>query len=111
MAAGEHVLQVLRALLLVMMALATPAFSQGDLRGHGGPVRALSVAGDGAVAISGSFDSRAILWSLERGDGAEAALAWASAAGAAAVASSGTAQCEPAEIARLHSQVQIERLA
>lgn len=48
------------ALLLVLLAL--PAHAQ--LRGHGGPVRALAVAPDGAAAISGSFDSSAILWSL-----------------------------------------------
>jgi cytochrome c len=45
--------------------VAQPAVA--DLRGHGGPVKALAVAADGKVAISGSFDSTAILWSL--GDG------------------------------------------
>jgi cytochrome c len=34
------------------------------LRAHGGPVRALAISGDGATALSGSFDSSAILWSL-----------------------------------------------
>jgi cytochrome c len=42
----------------------TPALAQ--LRGHGGPVRALAVATDGQSAISGSFDSTAIRWSLTR---------------------------------------------
>ncbi len=60
-------MQLLRALLLALMALATPAFSQGDLRGHGGPVRALSVSPDGNLAISGSFDQSAILWALQNG--------------------------------------------
>ncbi|MGC5198584.1 hypothetical protein ACLD7X_017535, partial [Aphanothece microscopica RSMan92] len=45
------------AALLVLMAL--PAAAQ-DLRGHGGPVRALAV--DGARILSGSFDTRAIRW-------------------------------------------------
>jgi cytochrome c len=36
------------------------------LRGHGGPVRALAVSSDGRNAISGSFDSTAIRWSLTR---------------------------------------------
>ncbi|MEM8571389.1 MAG: c-type cytochrome [Pseudomonadota bacterium] len=36
-----------------------PAWAQ-DLRGHGGPVRALAVEGDRVV--SGSFDTRAIVW-------------------------------------------------
>jgi cytochrome c len=40
----------------------TPAFAQ--LRGHGGPVRALAISSDGQTAISGSFDSTAIRWSL-----------------------------------------------
>lgn len=35
-----------------------------DLRGHGGPVRALAVSEDGRV-LSGSFDTRAILWDGE----------------------------------------------
>lgn len=44
--------------------LATPAAAQ--LRGHGGPVRALAIAPDGGSAISGSFDTSAIRWSLVR---------------------------------------------
>jgi cytochrome c len=51
------------AALLALSALAmTPAFAQ--LRGHGGPVRALAISSDGQTAISGSFDSTAIRWSL-----------------------------------------------
>jgi cytochrome c len=41
-----------------------PAHSQ--LRGHGGPVRALAISPDGATAVSGSFDTSSILWSLQR---------------------------------------------
>src|SRR5471030_2201411 len=41
-----------------------PAHAQ--LRGHGGPVRALAISPDGKSAISGSFDSSAIRWSLTR---------------------------------------------
>lgn len=37
-----------------------------QLRGHGGPVRALAISADGQTAISGSFDSTAIRWSLTR---------------------------------------------
>ncbi len=40
--------------------------AQAQLRGHGGPVRALAVSADGTIAISGSFDSSAIRWSLVR---------------------------------------------
>ena len=49
--------------LLLLLGLA-PAHAQ--LRGHGGPVRALAISPDGATAISGSFDSSAIRWSLGR---------------------------------------------
>ncbi len=42
-----------------------PAAAQ--LRGHGGPVRAVAVSADGTKVISGSFDTSAICWSLPRG--------------------------------------------
>lgn len=54
-------------LLVAAPALAPNALAQPDLRGHGGPVRALAVTPDGTRAISGSFDSSAIIWGLERG--------------------------------------------
>src|SRR5262249_60050872 len=37
-----------------------------QLRGHGGPVRALAISPDGREAISGSFDTSVIRWSLQR---------------------------------------------
>jgi len=40
--------------------------AQAQLRGHGGPVRALAISADGQTAVSGSFDSSAIRWSLTR---------------------------------------------
>jgi cytochrome c len=43
------------------------AANASELRGHGGPVRAIAVTPDGATAITGSFDTSAILWSLETG--------------------------------------------
>jgi cytochrome c len=53
------------ALLFAALSIvATSAFAQ--LRGHGGPVRALAISADGQIAISGSFDSTAIRWSLTR---------------------------------------------
>src|SRR6195952_6077362 len=53
------------AALLALSSLAmTPDFAQ--LRGRGGPVRALAISSDGQTAISGSFDSTAIRWSLPR---------------------------------------------
>jgi cytochrome c len=48
----------------VLILLLHPAAAQ--LRGHGGPVKALAVSADGETAISGSFDQSAIRWSLGR---------------------------------------------
>lgn len=45
-----------------------------ELRGHGGPVRAIAVTADGQAAITGSFDTRAIIWSLETGEAREILL-------------------------------------
>jgi cytochrome c len=52
------------ALLVALFFGPRPALAQ--LRGHGGPVRALAISPDGQSAISGSFDSTAIRWSLTR---------------------------------------------
>jgi cytochrome c len=49
-------------LLLALCGAAAPALAQ--LRGHGGPVRAVAVSADGSRAITGSFDATAIVWSL-----------------------------------------------
>ncbi|WJY20365.1 hypothetical protein QTA57_10840 [Fontisubflavum oceani] len=45
--------------LALLLAVAAPVLAE-DLRGHGGPVRALAV--DGSRVVSGSFDTRAIVW-------------------------------------------------
>ena len=50
--------------LVLLLLTATSAHAQ--LRGHGGPVRGLAVSQDGTEALSGSFDSSAIRWSLTR---------------------------------------------
>src|SRR5918999_750241 len=52
------------AIALVTLFLMSPA--QAQLRGHGGPVRALAISPDGTTAVSGSFDTSAIRWSLAR---------------------------------------------
>jgi cytochrome c len=52
------------AALLVALLQSTLAAAQ--LRGHGGPVRALAISPDGQTALSGSFDSTVIRWSLTR---------------------------------------------
>lgn len=49
-------------ILLLLSAIPT----QAQLRGHGGPVRALAISPDGTQAVSGSFDTSAIRWSLSQ---------------------------------------------
>jgi cytochrome c len=51
--------------LLVTLSVGMCSAS-AQLRGHGGPVRALAVSSNGETAISGSFDATAIRWSLTR---------------------------------------------
>ena len=70
-----------------LRALLFPAHAQ--LRGHGGPVRALAVSGDGATAVSGSFDSSAIRWSLSRNAAEQVLRFHESAVNAVAVAPDG----------------------
>ncbi len=52
-------------ILLLLLPLVT-GVSYAQLRGHGGPVRALAIFPDGKRAVSGSFDTSVIRWSLER---------------------------------------------
>src|SRR5437667_3030777 len=49
---------------LMFLALSAPADAQ--LRGHGGPVRALAISPDASEAVSGSFDTAVIRWSLQK---------------------------------------------
>lgn len=53
--------QIRVALLLGALALISAPVAAQDLRGHGGPVRALATDAEGRV-FSGSFDTRAIVW-------------------------------------------------
>lgn len=69
------------------------------------PVTVRSSVGAGDSFLAG------LLCALERGDAPATALAWASAAGAAAVACAGTAMAEAGEIARLREQVEFTALA
>src|SRR5262249_46308524 len=55
---------LITAIALFVALPMSPAHAQ--LRGHGGPVRSLAISADGATALSGSFDSSAIVWSLTR---------------------------------------------
>jgi cytochrome c len=60
------------SIVAVLWATA-PALAQGQLAGHGGPVRAIAVSADGNTVLSGSFDTSAIRWSL-RTDSADQVL-------------------------------------
>jgi cytochrome c len=63
------------ALHLLAATLLLDATAHGaELRGHGGPVQAIAVTPDGETAITGSFDTRAIIWSLETGEAREVLL-------------------------------------
>jgi cytochrome c len=74
-----------RRFCVVLLLAALSSAAQAQLRGHGGPVRALVVSPDGSQAMSGSFDTSAIRWSLTRNvaeqvmrfhDNAVNAVAW-----------------------------------
>ncbi|MGP9819321.1 c-type cytochrome [Salinarimonas sp. NSM] len=56
----------MRAVLVALCLIAAGGSASAEMRGHGGPVRALAVAPVGDVAVSGSFDNRAIVWDLGR---------------------------------------------
>jgi cytochrome c len=71
--------------LLPLCLCATHGVANAQMRGHGGPVRALAISPDGQHAVSGSFDTSAIRWSLTRNvaeqvmrfhDNAVNAVAW-----------------------------------
>ncbi len=57
---------LLRLCTIAVAITVAYGMAQAQLRGHGGPVRALAISADGATAVSGSFDTSAIRWSLGR---------------------------------------------
>jgi cytochrome c len=64
---------MLRIAAIVLFLLSAGAGVAGaQLRGHGGPVRALAISPDGAHAVSGSFDTSVIRWSLAKNAADEA---------------------------------------
>jgi cytochrome c len=56
-----------RLVLSVTLVLAAALPAAAELRGHGGPVRAVAITPEGGLAVSGSFDTSIIVWSLVRG--------------------------------------------
>ena len=84
--------------LVFLICVALPATlpvgvttAMAQLRGHGGPVRALAVSSDGQTALSGSFDSTAIRWSLTRNAAEQVLRFHADAVNAAVLLSDGRA--------------------
>lgn len=57
---------IIRTILICLATSLTVTPAAAQLRGHGGPVRAIVVSLDGKIVLSGSFDASAIRWSLER---------------------------------------------
>ncbi|MQX49765.1 c-type cytochrome [Sinorhizobium medicae] len=70
----------MKAMLAIRCLAAAASFLFGatahgaELRGHGGPVRSIAIAPDGQTAITGSFDAKAIIWSLETGEAQQVLL-------------------------------------
>lgn len=70
----------MKAMLAIRCLAAAASFLYGvtahgaELRGHGGPVRSIAIAPDGQTAITGSFDAKAIIWSLETGEAQQVLL-------------------------------------
>jgi cytochrome c len=50
---------------LAAAVVACGAGARAELRGHGGPVRAVAITPDGRTAVSGSFDQSVIVWSID----------------------------------------------
>lgn len=72
MASGWHPVEMMRLIILMCLvfngwAVRANDLAGSDLRGHGGPVRGIAVAPNGAIAATASFDSTVILWALETG--------------------------------------------
>jgi cytochrome c len=61
-------LRLMKAVSALLAAFVAVAGAEAqELRGHGGPVRAVAVSPDGALAATGSFDQSVILWRLQQG--------------------------------------------
>jgi cytochrome c len=53
--------------VLLVVPLGLSAAQAAELRGHGGPVRAIALSEDGETAFTGGFDGAAIVWTLDSG--------------------------------------------
>ena len=64
-----------RFLIFIVLMVACGA-AVAQLRGHGGPVRAIAVSSDGAYAVSASFDGSGIRWLLSTCQKVPSSVAW-----------------------------------
>ncbi len=55
----------MRRAILLLAAILAPLPAQPEMRGHGGPVKALAISEDGATIVSGGLDTAVIRWSHE----------------------------------------------
>ncbi len=55
----------MRRAILFLAAILAPLPAQPEMRGHGGPVKALAISEDGATIVSGGLDTAVIRWSHE----------------------------------------------
>ncbi len=55
----------IQAVAAAAVLLSCPLPARSQLHGHGGAVRAIAISPDGKTAVSGSFDTSAIRWSLQ----------------------------------------------
>jgi cytochrome c len=58
--------KLLRMIAFAGFALGAAAPAAAQLQGHGGPIKSLAISADGTFALSGSFDTSAIRWSLQK---------------------------------------------
>ena len=60
-------IRAVAGLWLVALFILSSALQGQDLRGHGGPVRAIAVSADGKTVVTGSFDESIIRWNAATG--------------------------------------------
>jgi cytochrome c len=59
-------MKISRIALLAAFTVVAMSPAAAQLKGHGGPIKSLAISADGTFAISGSFDTSAIRWSLTK---------------------------------------------
>ena len=53
--------------LIVLLACPAAAEAPAELRGHGGPVKAVTALAGGKTLVTGGFDSALIVWDIATG--------------------------------------------